>query len=87
MKALQLSRVDWLKISEEFPPLTPFGEEVEMTRGLLEDTTEECKATFKNDIVKVTIQVLYLSSTDVPAYSDTVYSETPLTVTLFTCPK
>ena len=74
MKALQLSRVDWLKISEEFPPLTPFGEEVEMTRGLLEDTTEECKATFKNDIVKVTIQVL----------STLVVQTSPLTVTLFT---
>ena len=44
---------------DNFIPLTPFGEEVEMKRGLLEDVTEECKATYKNDVVKVTIQVLH----------------------------
>ena len=26
-------------------------------------------------------------NTDLPAYSDTVYSDTPLTVTLLACPK
>ena len=28
-----------------------------------------------------------LGVTDLPAYSDTVYSDTPLTVTLLACPK
>ena len=62
MKALQLSRVDMNRVitgKDNFIPLTPFGEEVEMKRGLLEDVTEECKATYKNDVVKVTIQVLH----------------------------
>ena len=62
MKALQLSRVDMHRVitgEDNFIPLTPFGEEVEMKRGLLEDVTEECKATYKNDVVKVTIQVLH----------------------------
>ena len=45
---------------DDFIPLNPFGEVLEMTKGLpLEDVNEECKATFKNDIVKVTIQVNY----------------------------
>ena len=60
MKVLQMSRVDMPRVitgKDDFIPLTPFGEEVEMTRGLLEDVTKECKATYKNDVVKVTIQV------------------------------
>ena len=60
MKVLQLSRVDMKRVitgMDDFIPLTPFGEEVEMTRGLLEDVAEECKDTYKNDVVKVTIQV------------------------------
>ena len=32
-------------------------------------------------------EVLYITSTDVSAYSDTAYSDTPLTVTLWAGPK
>ena len=62
MKALQLQRLDMSRVTmgkDDFIPLTPFGEEVEMRRGLLEEVTEECKATYRNDVVKVTVQVLH----------------------------
>ena len=68
MKLLQLSHVNMKRViigRDDFIPLTPFGEEAKMTRGLLEDVvTEECKDTYKNDVVKVTIQVLYLGNND-----------------------
>ena len=40
-----------------------------------------------NGIEKSCFLAVSLSSTDLPAYSDTVYSDTPLTVTLLACPK